>query len=234
MAIKLILQLILLTSILVCFPNLAAAQETPGPIYTIYGGNNPYDSLALDWTPGSDNVEWDLGQDQIVYRLTSSASLKYNPGGQFHIISQEPINLNEYTWLSFTGRSKQKGLNFSITFLDQSGNEIGEELKFSDYGGNPHSDYWTQYNFPISEFYLPYDNISGIKITQLSNAWYAVIYLDEMYLSGLRGEDINPFLPTPSPTLNPTQIVIEDAYSPDFNPIFIIPFVLLAFAIFFH
>jgi len=217
----------------------SSASPTPATTdtYTIYGGLNPHDSIAADWTAGSDNVTWDFGQTKIVYRKTKSLSLVYNPGGEFHIIKSTPLDISGYEYLSFTGRTESNGLGFAITFIGNNNRPIGSTLSFSRYGGDPADNYWTQYNFPISSFRLPVTQIRGIRISQQSQAWGAVLYLDEIYISKSRGEDINPALPTPTPTIDPGATInpLKLQYFPEFNPVLIlIPLIVLAAAIFFH
>lgn len=235
---------IMTTLILLLIPFIkpvCAQTNVPGIIngntLTIYGGNNPEDTITKDWTAGSDNVVWDFGQKSMVYRLVKSLSLKYNPGGEFHIIRSSPLNTGSYKFLSFTGRADDSDLDFGVTFIDANNKPIGETLKFSEHGGVPHTNYWTQYNFPIEAFRVSSQQVSGIRISQLSNSWYAVIYLDEIYLSDLRGEYINPAIPSPTITPNPTipNNPLKDSFFPELNPlIFLIPIAFMAVAIFFH
>lgn len=222
--------------------SIASAQTITGTFingntYTIYGGNNIDDSITSGWIAGSDNVVWDFGQTKMVYRLIKSLSLKYNPGGEFHVIRSSPLDISGYKYLTFVGRADDEDLNFSLSFIDADNQPIGTPVKFSDFGGIPSTNYWTQYNFPLESFHLPSIIINGIKISQISSKWLAVVYLDEMYLSDLRGEDINPAINSPTPTPNPTLIddQQENSFFPEINPlIFIIPFAFIIIAMFFH
>lgn len=223
---------------LLILPLQVSAQQPATPVevtYPIYGGWNDYDTYAPGWTAGSDNVVWNFGNKDMVYRQLKSLSLRYNPGGEFHMTTSTPFILRPYKWLSFTGRAEKSGLDFSITFTDTNNIPIGTALKFSDHGGKPTKDYWTQYNFPITDFLIPTASVGGIRIAQSSEEWGAELYLDEIYLSTERGEDINPALPTP----NPSQPKHEDSkhrkYPPDTNPfVFIIPAIFAIILVLFH
>jgi hypothetical protein len=227
-----------ITSLLMLFLILApsVSAQTSGEIYTIYGGNNAHDSIGLEWTAGSDNVVWNFGQTGTVYRLIKSLSLRYNPDGYFYITRSEPIDLGKYTWLTFVGRSNNNNLDFSVQFLDGNKQPIGISRNFSNHGGEPSNNYWTQYNFPISMFQLNSDQVYGIQITQLSSGWGATIYLDEIYLAYTRGENINPALPTPTPTPNITTSppVGTPSYLQMSPWVLIIPALVLALAVIFQ
>jgi hypothetical protein len=213
-----------------------AHADTPDQTYPIYGGWNDYDTYATGWTAGSDNVVWDFTNSQPVYRKTNSLSLNYNPKGEFHMNTAKPLSIAPYKWLTFAGRSEDDDLDFSITFTDTTNKPIGKELKFSEHGGQPTSNYWTNYNFALSDFGLPDTTIGGFKITQLSDSWGAKLYLDEMYLSTNRGESINPALPTPNPSDSPTPPIEQRPhYPPDTNPfVYIVPAVFALLVVIFH
>jgi len=211
------------------------AQQTDAFIYTVYGGTNANETLPSDWTEGSDNVVWDFGQKDMVYRGTKALSLTYNPGGEFHVTTATPLDISKYNWLTFTGRAKQENLDFSITFTDSNNRPIGVTQKFSDHGGIPFVNNWTQYNFPISQFYTGSTPIGGIRISQLSGTWGAVIYLDEIYISNIKGENINPAISTPSIIQPSGTIDLSNDYFPLINPwIFIVPFFIICIAVLFH
>lgn len=236
---KIIIKIFLITTILFSFLYQAPkthAQTVNGTTYTIYGGNNLYDTISLDWTAGSDNVVWDFGQKEIVYRLTKSLSLKYNPNGEFHVIKTSPLDISLYKYLSFVGRTDEKGLDFGVTLINSNNQPISNTLRFATFGGEPATNYWTQYNFPLTAFNLNSNEISGIKINQFSNGWFSTIFLDEIYISDLRGEEINPIYPTITPTPEPSVIdKLEYGHIPQINPAFIfLPIVIIAFALLFH
>jgi hypothetical protein len=218
------------------FHETVSAQQTPPSTYPLYGGWNDYDTYAPGWIAGSDNVVWDFASHKMVYRQVNSLSLKYNPKGEFHMTTANPMSLNTYKWLSFNGRAEDDGLDFGITFIDSANNPIGTTLTFSGHGGKPTTDYWTQYNFPIADFGVSTASVGGIRITQLSDSWGATIYLDEIYLSTARGENINPALPTPNPSDAPTPpLAKERKYPPDTNPfVYIVPAVFAVIIVLFH
>jgi hypothetical protein len=210
--------------------------DVPWQTYPIYGGWNPHDTYADGWTAGSDNVEWDFAQKDTVYRQINALSLNYNPKGEFHMTYKQPMIVSNYTWLAFVGRADDDDLDFGITFTDKDNKPIGKELKFSEHGGQPTDTYWTNYNFALADFGLPTPEIGGFKITQLSDSWGAKLYLDEIYLSTNRGENINPALPTPNPSDSPTPpIEKRPHYPPDTNPlVYIIPAAFALIVILFH
>lgn len=230
--------MILLSGILFLFVSTVSAtnKETPALTYPIYGGWNPYDTYQPDWIPGSDNVVWNFGNNDPVYRLKNSLSLRYNPNGEFHMISSSPPPISTYKWLSFVGRA-DSDLDFEITLTDAENKPIGIPLNFTKYGGKLSDNYWTQYNFPIADFKVDtQQNAAGFRITQLSSSWGAMVYLDEIYFSSERGEDVNPALPTRDPAKGPTPTgPVVNTYPPQTNPlVYIIPLAFALIIIMFH
>lgn len=232
---------IIIASFLILFGFVIRADvyaDTPDITYPLYGGWNPHDTYAAEdgWEAGSDNVVWDFASKDQVYRQINSLSLRYNPKGEFHITRPDPFSITSFKWLAFVGRAEDDDLDFSITFTDKDNKPIGNALKFSEHGGKPTDTYWTNYNFPIEDFGIGDGIIGGLRITQLSEGWGEVLYLDEIYFSKNRGENINPALPTPNPLDTPTPpIEKRPKYPPDTNPfVFIIPAIFAAIIVMFH
>lgn len=250
-----IYSILLLLLILICIQLKKTGQlhlsvhATTGSQLWIYGINaNPLDDLqtnplfiAQSWYNGSNVIN--RYNTTPVYTGTHSLSFTVSTAfDEMDLYTTTPIDISQYQYLTFFATPTQAGQRYGVWLLNAykqripiSGQYSTSGLPFSDFGGVPVVGVWNVYDFPISAFNAGTTTIHGIGIADLDGGAQPPIYLDDIALSTVPGEDIQPSAApaTPLPTL-PTATPTPPYY-PDISPwVYIIPGIVIFLAIFFE
>jgi hypothetical protein len=215
------------------------AQPAQAGQFYIFGVAYTGDGLAPGWKNGSlfNGVNtWNIIDTQQFYAGTHSVS--WSPSAPFErgwLVGQSPINLSQYQFLYFYGRSTEIGQRFEIGFSDQNGNTIGQMVPLENAGPPLAPDRWALYNIPLTQFAAGTGQVYGIVLQDMNGAPQKKAYFDEIILSTTAGTQ--PIVSqglgqpaTPMPTEKPVG-----PYNPQISPwVFIIPGIIIILAIFFE
>lgn len=217
------------------------AQPDQQGKFVIFGTAYTGDGLAPGWQNGSlfNGVNtWNIIDKEQFYAGVHSIS--WAPSAPFErgwIVSQSPptpLDLTQYTFLNFYGRSTEPGQRLEIGFSDASGNLIGNFIPFEGIGPPLQNDRWQLYSAPITQFNAT-GQVYGLVFRDMNGAPQKKIYMDEIELS------INPGIaPITSPGLGQPGVPTEPPkpkgpFYPQISPwVYILPGLIIIIAIFFE
>ena len=222
-------------------PAAHAQNARPGQpgVFTIFGTAYTGDGLAPRWKNLSANNgvnTWNIIEKTQFYAGVHSVS--WAPAAAFErgaLVSPTPIDVTQYQFLNFYGRSIEIGQRFEIGLSDQNGNTVGALVKFEDVGPPLQPDRWAVYSIPIAQFNSGTSPVYGILLRDMNGAPQKKVFLDEIELSNTKALTpiVSPGLGQPGTPPPPPKP--KGPYYPNISPwVFIIPGMIIMLAIFFE
>lgn len=167
-----------------------ARPATQG-VFTIFGTAYTGDGLAPGWKNGSlfNGVNtWNIIETQQFYAGTHSVS--WAPAAPFErgwlVSPNTPLNLGQYQFLNFYGRSTEPGQRLEVGFADQNGAMVGAPLPVESGGPPLQADRWSVYGFPLASFNTGTTPVYGIFFRDMNGAPQKKIFFDEIELSNTK------------------------------------------------
>lgn len=140
------------------------------------------DSLSNGWSDWSWNTQVNFYNS---FPSVSGRDISFTPNawGGLYLHSTTPIDLSNFSNLSFDLRSSSSNAKLKILFYDSSNQLNNKSLDLADFGGYPSNDQFRSYSIPISK--IPLKSINGLAFQENSGMGQKAFYLDNLEFNSL-------------------------------------------------